>query len=466
MRTRVLLVNEEPAVFAALQRSATGDGRDIETAADAASAIARLSRNDVDICVTDLQLPAGDGLQVIEAARRLTPPVPVIVLTGSGGVRDAIAALRLGAADFLSKPFHVEALNESFLRVTEEASAGGPAPPPHPAAPIAEPRGAPRPHRSQRAALIGEHPAMRRVLERIDQIADTGANVLIRGETGTGKEVVARLVHTSSQRRAAPFVAMNMAAIPEALAETELFGHEKGAFTDAGRSQSGKFRAAQGGTLFLDEIGDMPKGLQSKLLRTLEERVVHPVGGGEGVPIDVRLVAATHRNLEQLVADGDFREDLYYRLDVLPIELPPLRERRSDIPALAEHFRDELNAENGRSVPGFTPEVLLRLSTFDWPGNVRQLENTIERLVLTAGNRMIAIDDLPPALRGDVVDVSAGSLDLPESGVDLRMLLSQLEERFIDQALLRTGGNKNRAAELLGMNRTTLVEKLRRRNVA
>jgi two-component system response regulator AtoC len=448
MRTRVLLVNEEPAVFAALQRSATGDGRDIETAADAASAIARLSRNDVDICVTDLQLPAGDGLQVIEAARRLTPPVPVIVLTGSGGVRDAIAALRLGAADFLSKPFHVEALNESFLRVTEEASAAGPA------------------HRSQRAALIGEHPAMRRVLERIDQIADTGANVLIRGETGTGKEVVARLVHTSSQRRAAPFVAMNMAAIPEALAETELFGHEKGAFTDAGRSQSGKFRAAQGGTLFLDEIGDMPKGLQSKLLRTLEERVVHPVGGGEGVPIDVRLVAATHRNLEQLVADGDFREDLYYRLDVLPIELPPLRERRSDIPALAEHFRDELNAENGRSVPGFTPEVLLRLSTFDWPGNVRQLENTIERLVLTAGNRMIAIDDLPPALRGDVVDVSAGSLDLPESGVDLRMLLSQLEERFIDQALLRTGGNKNRAAELLGMNRTTLVEKLRRRNVA
>jgi DNA-binding NtrC family response regulator len=447
MRTRVLLVNEEPAVFAALSRAADSGGRDIETAADAAAAIARLSRNDVDICVTDLQLPAGDGLQVIEAARRMTPPVPVIVLTGTGGVRDAIAALRLGAADFLSKPFHAEALNESFLRVTEEA-------------------GVARAHRSQRAALIGEHPAMRRVLERIDQIADTGANVLIRGETGTGKEVVARLVHTSSQRRAAPFVAMNMAAIPEALAETELFGHEKGAFTDAGRGQSGKFRAAQGGTLFLDEIGDMPKGLQAKLLRTLEERVVHPVGGGEGVPIDVRLVAATHRNLEQLVADGDFREDLYYRLDVLPIELPPLRERRSDIPSLAEHFRDEINAENGRHVPGFTPEVLLRLSSFDWPGNVRQLENTIERLVLTAANRMIVIDDLPPALRGDVVDVSAGSLDLPESGVDLRMLLSQLEERFIDQALLRTGGNKNRAAELLGMNRTTLVEKLRRRNIA
>jgi DNA-binding NtrC family response regulator len=447
MRTRVLLVNEEPAVFAALSRAADSGGRDIETAADAAAAIARLSRNDVDICVTDLQLPAGDGLQVIEAARRMTPPVPVIVLTGTGGVRDAIAALRLGAADFLSKPFHAEALNESFLRVTEEA-------------------GVARAQRSQRAALIGEHPAMRRVLERIDQIADTGANVLIRGETGTGKEVVARLVHTSSQRRAAPFVAMNMAAIPEALAETELFGHEKGAFTDAGRGQSGKFRAAQGGTLFLDEIGDMPKGLQAKLLRTLEERVVHPVGGGEGVPIDVRLVAATHRNLEQLVADGDFREDLYYRLDVLPIELPPLRERRSDIPSLAEHFRDEINAENGRHVPGFTPEVLLRLSSFDWPGNVRQLENTIERLVLTAANRMIVIDDLPPALRGDVVDVSAGSLDLPESGVDLRMLLSQLEERFIDQALLRTGGNKNRAAELLGMNRTTLVEKLRRRNIA
>ncbi len=448
MRTRVLLVNEEPAIFAALVRSAEANGREIETATDAPSAIARLARNDVDICVTDLQLPTGDGLEVLQAARRQSPPVPVIVLTTSGSVKDAITALRMGASDFLSKPIAVEALAESFRRVSTE------------------PRPLPRTDKSQRDALIGDHPAMRRVLERIDQIADTGANVLIRGETGTGKELVARLVHTSSQRRSAPFVAMNMAAIPENLAESELFGHEKGAFTDADSRRIGKFRAADGGTLFLDEIGDMPKGLQAKLLRTLEEKVVHPVGGSEGVPVDVRLVAATHRNLEQAVADGDFREDLYYRLDVLPLELPPLRERRSDIPALAEHFLDKMNARNGRSVPPLSAEVLLRLSTFDWPGNVRQLENAIERLVLTAANRAVTIEDLPATLRGEVIDASQGNLDLPAAGLDLRLLLSQLEGRFIDEALARTGGNKNRAAELLGMNRTTLVEKLRRRNVA
>jgi DNA-binding NtrC family response regulator len=304
------------------------------------------------------------------------------------------------------------------------------------------------------------------VLERIDQVADTDANVLIRGETGTGKEVVARLIHASSSRRAAPFVAMNMAAIPENLAESELFGHVRGAFTGADRSHTGKFRSADHGSLFLDEIGDMPKGLQAKLLRALQERAVQPVGGAEGVPIDVRVIAATHRNLEQLVKEGLFREDLFYRLDVIPIELPRLRERREDIALLTEHFRKEFNARDGRMVPGFAPEVLVSLQNYDWPGNVRQLENAIERLVLLAGNRTVTLDDLPPNLRGDVVDVSAGRLDLPPSGVDLRMLLAQLEDRFIKQALARTGGNKNRAAELLGMNRTTLVEKLRRRNVA
>jgi two-component system, NtrC family, response regulator AtoC len=448
MRTRVLLADEDPQVLAALQRCLREGNGDLVCATDGEQAIARIEHDDVDLCVTDLQLPKRNGFAVLEAARRRRPPVAVIVLTGNGTVRDAISALRLGACDFLAKPFHLTALEESLLRVLDERS------------------GTNRTHRAQRAALIGDHPAMRLVLERIDQVADTDANVLIRGETGTGKEVVARLIHTSSSRRAAPFVAMNMAAIPENLAESELFGHLRGAFTGAERTRTGKFRAADHGSLFLDEIGDMPKGLQAKLLRALQERAVQPVGGGESVAIDVRVIAATHRNLEQLVKEGSFREDLYYRLDVIPIELPPLRERREDIGLLAEHFRKEFNARDGRLVPGFTPEVLARMQTYDWPGNVRQLENAIERLVLLAGNRIITIDDLPPNLRGDVVDVSAGRLDLPPSGVDLRMLLLQLEDRFIKQALARTGGNKNRAAELLGMNRTTLVEKLRRRNVA
>jgi two-component system response regulator AtoC len=446
MRIRILLVDDDVPILSALQRAVKDGNREFVTATNAEQAIALLDQDDIDVCITDLRMPGRDGFVVVEAARRRRPPVPVIVLTGHGTVRDAVHALRLGAADFMAKPFHTSALEEALQRVIDDMN------------------GTNRSQRTQRAALIGEHPAMRRVLERIDQVADTDANVLIRGETGTGKEVVARLIHASSARRAAPFVAMNMAAIPEALAESELFGHEKGAFTGAERTRLGKFRAADQGTLFLDEIGDMPSGLQVKLLRALQERSVQPIGAGEEVAIDVRLIAATHRNLEQLVREGQFREDLYYRLDVIPIELPPLRERREDIAQLAEHFRREFNARDGRQVPGFSPEVLLRMSTFDWPGNVRQLENTVERLVLLAGNRTVCLEDLPPNLRGDVVDVSAGSLDLPATGVDLRSLLAQLEERLIDQALQRTGGNKNRAAELLGMNRTTLVEKLRRRN--
>ncbi len=448
MRTRILLVDDEPATLAALQRCARDSGRDLICEPDWERAIKQIEHDDLDLCVTDLHLPKKNGFAVLEAARHRRPPIPAIVLTGQGTVRDAITALRLGASDFLSKPFHASALEESLARVLEERGSGG------------------RTQRAPRAALIGDHPAMRLVLERIDQVADTDANVLIRGETGTGKEVVARLIHASSSRRGAPFVAMNMAAIPENLAESELFGHVRGAFTGAERTRTGKFRAADHGSLFLDEIGDMPKGLQAKLLRALQERSVQPVGGGESVPIDVRVIAATHRNLEQLVKDGLFREDLFYRLDVIPIELPRLSERREDIALLTEHFRKEFNARDGRAVPGFSPEVLARLQNHDWPGNVRQLENAIERLVLLAGNRTVSLDDLPPNLRGDVVDISAGRLDLPPSGVDLRMLLSQLEDRFIKQALQRTGGNKNRAAELLGMNRTTLVEKLRRRNVA
>jgi transcriptional regulator with PAS, ATPase and Fis domain len=290
--------------------------------------------------------------------------------------------------------------------------------------------------------------------------------VLIRGETGTGKEVVARLIHGASQRRAGPFVAVNLSAIPEALAESELFGHVRGAFTGADKARTGRFVAAHGGTLFLDEIGEMPRAVQVKLLRALQEREVTPVGASEAIPVDVRVIAATHRNLEGMIAEGAFREDLYYRLDVVPIEIPPLRERRQDIPALAEHFRGEVNAREARAVPGFALDVMQRLDAYDWPGNVRELENLVERLVVVASCRMVVMNDLPAHLRTEVVDLEHASLDLPPSGVDLRVFLTQLEERLIAQALARTGGNKNRAAELLGMNRTTLVEKLRRRNVA
>jgi DNA-binding NtrC family response regulator len=300
----------------------------------------------------------------------------------------------------------------------------------------------------------------------VGQIADSDATVLVRGETGTGKEIIARLIHASGRQSGGPFVAVNMAALPDELAESELFGHVRGAFTGAERHRVGRFAAADGGTIFLDEIGDMSRGLQAKLLRVIQERAVTPVGGGDAISLDVRIIAATHRNLEERVADGTFREDLYYRLEVVPLEVPPLRMRRSDIPDLAEHFRREINCREGRSVAGFAAEVMEKLCAHDWPGNVRELENLVERMVIVAGHREVALRDLPLGMRFDHMDLESGRLDLPMSGVDLRTLLTQLEDRLIGQALARTGGNKNRAAELLGMNRTTLVEKLRRRNVA
>jgi two-component system response regulator HydG len=451
MPKKILLVDDDPSIHAGLLRLMRGLGHDPATASTAAAAAQRLQDEPFDLCIADLDLGDGAGREVVKAARAQRPPVAVVALTATGTVADAVEALRSGAADVLTKPFHVSALEQALARLLSgdgHASGGG--------------RARPTPG----VAVIGDHPAMRLVLDRVEQIADTDASVLIRGETGTGKEVVARLIHGASVRRSGPFVALNVAAIPEPLAESELFGHVRGAFTGADKARVGRFVAAQRGTLFLDEIGEMPRAMQVKLLRALQEREVTPVGGTETIPVDVRVVAATHRDLEGMIAEGTFREDLFYRLDVVPIEIPPLRERRLDIPALAEHFRQEINAREGRAVPGFALDVMQRLCAHDWPGNVRELENLVERLVVVAGTRMVVMEDLPGNLRTTVVDLENATLDLPETGVDLRLFLTQLEERLIAQALERTGGNKNRAAELLGLNRTTLVEKLRRRNVA
>ena len=449
MAKKVLLVDDDPSIHAALLRLIKAMGCDAITAATGGEAVARLAVQAFDLCITDLQLTDGDGRTVVRAARAARPPVTVVAMAAHGTVGDAVEALRLGAADVLGKPFHISALEQSMARLL-----------------AADPPRGSRARPTPGVAVIGDHPAMRLVLDRVEQIADTDASVLIRGETGTGKEVVARLIHGASQRRSGPFVAVNVSAIPEPLAESELFGHVRGAFTGADKARTGRFVAAHGGTLFLDEIGEMPRGVQVKLLRALQEREVTPVGASEAIPVDVRVVAATHRDLEGMIEEGTFREDLFYRLDVVPIEIPPLRERRQDVPALAEHFRVEVNAREGRSVPGFALDVVQRLGAYDWPGNVRELENLVERLVVVASNRMVVMDDLPAHLRTHVVDLENATLDLPESGVDLRIFLTQLEERLIAQALERTGGNKNRAAELLGLNRTTLVEKLRRRNVA
>jgi len=457
MRKRILVVDGDPTTQSTLLSLLGRLDYDAVPALDGPAAIDRIRHESFDLCMTDVKLPGPDipqvdGYAVLKEAEQHHPAIPVVMLRADATVSDAVSAVRAGAVNFLPKPFHPATVEGILRRILDHspgareyrrgvAGAGTPGP------------------------LIGEHPSIRELMERVSSVADTDVSVLLRGETGTGKEVVARLIHASSRQAGGPFVAVNMAAIPENLAESELFGHVRGSFTGADANRVGRILSAHQGTIFFDEIGDMPKGLQAKLLRVLQDREVTPVGGIP-VPVDVRVIAATHRNLEEMVADGAFREDLFYRLDVVPMVLPPLRERRSDVPILAEHFRREHNARENRAVPPFSSEVLERLAAHDWPGNVRELENLVERLVIVAGQRAVTVRDLPMNLRAEAAELDAGTLDLPLGGVDLRVLLAELEDRLIGQALARTGGNRNRAAELLGLNRTTLVEKLRRRNVA
>ena len=445
MRKSILVVGNEPAITAVVVGVARAMGFDAAANTSAAGAIARFGQSPFTLVVVDLGLPAGEGAAVIMKARACRPAVTALALTARGSVAGAVEALRAGAADVVSKPFHTSALQDAITRVTSRRAARRTTP---------------------GIAVIGDHPAMRLVLDRVDQIADTDASVLIRGETGTGKEVIARLIHGASGRRTGPFVAVNVAAIPDGLAEAELFGHVRGAFGGADVARPGRLVAANRGALFLDEIGGMPRAVQGKLLRVLQDREVTPVGGRAPIRVDVRVVAATQCDVDELIADGRLREELYYRLEVVPIEIPPLRARREDIPALAEHFRREVNARENRSVPGFALDVMQRLSHYDWPGNVRELENLVERAIVIAGTRMVVMKDLPPHMRPQVFDLEQAARDLPLRGVDLPVLLCEIEHRMISEALGRAGGNRDRAARLLRLSQATLVEKLRRRNVA
>jgi len=448
MPKQILIAADDPALFPRLPNLLRTLGHQTTVSASAADAIALLAGGRFDVCVVDLDLPSGEGAAVVMKARALRPAVTALGLSARGSVAVVLEALRAGAADVVAKPFHASALEEALRRATD-ASVAGPS----------------TCRRAPGGAVIGDHPAMRLVLDRVAQIADTEASVLIRGETGTGKEVIARLLHGASARREGPFVAVNLAALPESIAEAELFGQVSGAL-GADRARAGRLAAAHGGTLFLDEIGEMPRSVQAKLLQVLEDREVTPVGGGAPVPIDVRVVASTQHDPGALIASGRFREDLYYRLDVVPIEIPPLRTRREDIPALADHFRVQINAREGRSVPGFALDVMQRMTHYEWPGNVRELENIVERAVVVAGTRMVVMNDLPCHLRNQMLDLDRAGLDLPLAGVDLQILLDEIERRMIAEALQRAAGDRGRAAELLRLNRTVLVEKLRRRNVA
>jgi len=411
------------------------------------------------VVISDLRLPGMDGRQVIEAALERYPGIIPIVVTGYGTVKDAVDAIKRGAADFVAKPFQFEELLHVLHTSLEQRR-------------LKNENAYLRQQLDQRyglGAMIGRSQRMRALFQLIETVAPTPTTILINGETGTGKEMVARAIHQTSPRRLQRFVALNCSAIPETLLEAELFGHVRGAFTGAVGSRQGRIEQADRGTLFLDEVGTMAMALQMKLLRVLQEREFERVGDGKPVKVDVRIVAATNSDLAKMVKDGTFREDLYYRLNVIQIELPPLRDRKEDIPLLVQHFVEKyattiVKPQNGSSDGRVlvSQDAMRRMMAYQWPGNVRQLENAVERaLALLAGRTTIDVTDLPPEIQAAAA-TTVPSLDFPESGVDLPTIVEQIERELIGQALSRTGGNKAAAAGLLNLKRTTLVEKLKR----
>src|SRR3954462_6616401 len=474
----LLIVEDEAPLRQAIAEQLGDHGYRVQQAESGEAALARLAEFAFDIIVTDLRLPGIDGTAVIEAAVERYPHIIAIVVTGFGTVQDAVEAIKRGAGDFVSKPFQIDELLhvlESALEQKRLKSENA-----YLRAQLEE--------RYRFPGMIGKSPAMKRLFQLLETVAATNSTILVTGETGTGKEVVARAIHHNSPRRAHRFMAMNCSAIPESLLEAELFGHVRGAFTGAVGNRQGRLEQAHKGTLFLDEVGTMSVALQMKLLRVLQEREFERVGDSHTIKVDVRVIAATNSDLAKLVAEGQFREDLFYRLNVIPVQLPPLRERKEDIPLLVQHFLAKFEAERDAasddrdtpSTPGapkrdarqagrpavrltVAQEAMRRLMAYQWPGNVRQLENAVERAVaFTAGRSQIDVDDLPNEVQQAQETAASSTVTLPEAGMDLDAFIAPLEHELLQRSLERPGGNKGQAARLRKRKRTTLVEKLKR----
>ena len=449
----ILLVDDEDALRSVVAERLRDQGFELVEARSGEEALALLQGFAFDVIVSDLRLPGIDGRQVIDEALERYPGIVAIVVTGYATVKDAVDIIKRGAADFVAKPFQFDELMHVITSALEQRR-------------LKDENAYLRRQLDERyglGAMVGKSAPMRELYQLIDMVAPTTATVLIAGETGTGKEMVARAIHQSSLRRQHRFVAINCSAIPEPLLEAELFGHVRGAFTGAVGSREGRLEQADRGTLVLDEIGTMPASLQMKLLRVLQEREFERIGDSRTVKVDVRVVAATNADLPRMVKEGRFREDLFYRLNVVAMQLPPLRERVEDIPLLVARFIDTLQPrEDGREPIVVSQDAMRRLMADQWPGNVRQLQNVIERaLALGGGRRSIEVEDLPPELRDEPSPMTAIP-QLAEAGVDLPRLVGELERHLIGQALARTAGNRGAAARLLGLKRTTLVEKIKR----
>jgi DNA-binding NtrC family response regulator len=451
----LLLVDDEQALREVIAERLGDSGYRVEQAGTGEEALERLNEFAFDVLITDLRLPGVDGRQVLDEALARYPDITAIVITGFGGVREAVEVTRLGAEGFITKPFQFDELMHELSTAAEKRRLKSE---------NAYLR-AQLQDKSKLDGIIGTTPVMLQFFELIRTVAATASTVLITGETGTGKELAARAIHDASPRRSQRFVALNCSAIPETLLEAEIFGHVRGAFTGAVANRPGRLEQANRGTLFLDEIGTMSPALQAKLLRVLQSREFERVGDSQTVKVDVRVVAATNSDLKRMVADGAFREDLFYRLNVIPVKLPALRERRADIPLLAQHFLDRFTKESQppRGRVTLAQEAQQALMAYEWPGNVRQLENVIERaFALSPGRSQIVSADLPPELQQIPVTIDPHAYVLPDDGIDLELAVSTYEHALIKRALDRTDGNKSQAADLLKLKRTTLIEKLKR----
>jgi len=443
-RPVVLTVDDEVGVRESF-RQILQDECDLLEATGGHAALAQLQSREVDLVLLDVRLGAETGLEILDRIKALEDSIEVILVTAVTDVRTAVEAIKRGAYDYVTKPFDVDEMLALVRRAIEKRALKREVL--YLRSELASARGFDE--------IIGRHPEMVRIYERIAQVAETTATVLITGESGTGKELIARAIHRQGPRRDRPFVAVNLAAIPEPLLESELFGHERGAFTGAYQKKLGKFELAHGGSLFLDEVGTVRVDLQAKLLRALQEREIERLGGARTVKVDVRIIAATNVNLKQAIRDRTFREDLYYRLNVVPLTVPPLRERREDIPLLVDHFVQKYKREFGKAVRGISPGALPMLLDYDWPGNVRELENIIERSVALATGPVISLRDLPLDLA--LPDTGARR---EEPGLSLKEARERFERQFILRVLESVDWNQSRAARLLGLHRNTLIARL------
>jgi len=436
---RILVVDDEPAVARALSALARSFGYEVDVAESVEAALQRFAGAPYDVVLTDLMMGPEGGLDLLPRVHAIDPQIPVVLITGEATIDSAMAAIQAGAYDYLPKPVRRDVLGALLKRAIERK------------------RMAEEVEQLQRsitsrynvADIAGRSPAMLEIFKNVARVAPSRSNVMILGESGTGKELVARALHHQSPRAARRFISVNLAAIPDGLLESELFGHVAGAFTGATGARRGLFEEAHQGTLFLDEIGDLSMPLQAKLLRALQEHRIKPVGGNHEIEVDVRLVVATHRDLEKMVRLGTFREDLYFRLNVLVLSLPPLRDRRDDIPTLVDHFLHKYQHETGRALPQVSSEALGLMARYDWPGNVRELENVVERAVLFSVQNVITADSLPPRLHG-----LGPAPESVESGSWIS--LDEMVERYVQQVLEFAHGNRSRAAQILGISRRTL----------